>query len=134
MTSESEPLEPSDDAGDEIEFISDGEGLAIIGNAAAVERFVTSTGLPSRQLDLARVNSTVAKSGALMSTASEVSANAGRWMKLTEESARALSSRRSARTVRSSSSAAKVLSRPRPAHRAVSSRRICNSWRSLEQC
>lgn len=89
MTSESEPLEPSDDAGDEIEFISDGEGLAIIGNAAVVERFVTSSGLPSRQLDLARVNSTVAKSGALMSTASEVSANAGRWMKLTEESARA---------------------------------------------
>lgn len=89
MTSESEPFESSEEPGDEIELISDGEGLAVIGNAAAVERFVASTGLPSRQLDLARVNSTVAKSGALMSTASEVSANAGRWMKLTEESARA---------------------------------------------
>jgi hypothetical protein len=89
MMSESEPFESSEEPGDEIELISDGEGLAVIGNAAAVERFVASTGLPSRQLDLARVNTAVAKSGTLVSTASEVSANAGRWMKLTEESARA---------------------------------------------
>lgn len=84
----------ADDFADEIEFISDGEGLVVIGEPAAVDRFAASAGVPSRVLDLERVTSTIspsaiAKTGAAVQTASEVSANAGRWMKLTEESARA---------------------------------------------
>lgn len=84
----------ADDFGGEIELISDGEGLLVIGEPAAVDRFAASAGVPSRVLDLERVTSTIspsaiAKTGSVMQTASEVSANAGRWMKLTEESARA---------------------------------------------
>lgn len=78
--------------GNEIELISDGDGLVVIGEQAAVERFVASTGLPSRELDVHRLTSSVAKSGSALQTASEISANAGRWMKLTEESARAAQS------------------------------------------
>jgi hypothetical protein len=87
---DSEQLEaPAAPSGNEVELISDGDGLMIIGDPATVERFVASTGLPSRELDLRRLSPSVAKGAAVMQAASEVSANAGRWMKLTEESARA---------------------------------------------
>ncbi|MFF2488045.1 hypothetical protein ACFVSU_16690 [Microbacterium sp. NPDC058062] len=89
MTDDTEPLETS---GDDLQMISDGDGLVVIGAPAAVELFVASAGVPSRELDLRPLNSAVAKSGSALQTASEVSANAGRWMKLTEESARAAQS------------------------------------------
>lgn len=90
MTDYSELHEaPDNGPGNEIELISDGDGLVVIGPPAAVDLFVASAGVPSRELDLRRLNSAVAKGGSAMQTASEVSANAGRWMKLTEESARA---------------------------------------------
>lgn len=73
----------------DLELISDGDGIAVIGDPKAVELFIASAGVPSRELDLQRLNSVVAKSGSALQAASEVSANAGRWMKLTEESARA---------------------------------------------
>jgi hypothetical protein len=89
MTDASEPLgTPADEPGDEIELISDGDGLVVIGKAAAVERFAASTRLPFRELDVRSLHSSVAKGGSALQTASEVSASAGRWMKLTEESAR----------------------------------------------
>lgn len=81
MTSEPSPI------GD-LEIITDGDGMAVIGDPAAVELFVASAGIPSRELDLRRLNTAVAKGGSVLQTASEVTANAGRWMKLTEESAR----------------------------------------------
>lgn len=87
---DSEAVEATaDPSGNEVELISDGDGLMIIGEPATVERFVASTGLPSRELDLRRLSPLVGKGAAVMQAASEVSANAGRWMKLTEESARA---------------------------------------------
>jgi hypothetical protein len=86
MTDELDPIEA---LGHDLELISDGDGLVVFGESAAVELFVSSTGAPSRELDLRPLNSAVAKSGSALQTASEVSANAGRWMKLTEESARA---------------------------------------------
>ena len=90
MASESEPSDNTTrSSSSDVELISDGDGLVVIGKPAAVERFVASTGLPSRELDLRRLTPTVAKGAGVMQTASEVSANAGRWMKLTEESARA---------------------------------------------
>ncbi|MFK4085208.1 hypothetical protein ACI2LF_13935 [Kribbella sp. NPDC020789] len=40
---------------DEIQLISDGDGLAVIGAPAAVEQFLASEGLPSRELSLKRL-------------------------------------------------------------------------------
>lgn len=37
---------------DEIQLLSDGDGMAVIGNAIAVERFLESLGLLSASLDL----------------------------------------------------------------------------------
>ena len=39
----------------EIQLISDGDGLAVIGDPAAVERFLASEGLPSKDLGLPRL-------------------------------------------------------------------------------
>lgn len=75
--------------GGDLELITDGEGIAVFGDPAAVELFVMSAGVPSQELDLRGLTSVIAKGGSALQTASEVSANAGRWMKLTEESARA---------------------------------------------
>ena len=41
----------------EIQLISDGDGLAVIGNPTAVERFLASEGLPSKDLGLQRLGS-----------------------------------------------------------------------------
>ncbi len=84
-------MSDEDEPRDEIELISDGDGLAIIGDPLAVERFLSTAGVAARELNLAHavggalnVGSAAAKGG------SEVAANAGRWVKLTEESAKAL--------------------------------------------
>ena len=39
----------------EIQLISDGDGLAVIGDPAAVDRFLVSEGLPSKDLGLPRL-------------------------------------------------------------------------------
>ncbi len=77
--------EPSD----ELQLISDGDGLVVFGSPAEIDRFVAAAGVPSRELDLRPLGTAVARGGSALQAASEVSANAGRWMKLTEESARA---------------------------------------------
>ncbi|MDZ8200759.1 hypothetical protein RZO50_04510 [Microbacterium sp. SSW1-59] len=64
----------------------------MFGDPSAVARFAESSGMPSRELDLRPLHATIAKGGSSLQVASEVSANAGRWMKLTEESARAAQS------------------------------------------
>lgn len=75
----------------EIQLISDGDGLAVIGEASAVERFLASQGLPpSRDLGLQRLGPAAAAAAGLVKAGSEVAANSGRWVKLTEESARNL--------------------------------------------
>lgn len=77
--------------GSEIELISDGSGLAVVGAPSDVERFFLSTGLdklPSKTLDLHRVRSAANLAGGVSATGSIAAANAGRWVKLTEESAR----------------------------------------------
>lgn len=78
----------ADEPGD-VELITDGDGLVVIGRPNAVERFVAAAGVATRELDLKRINSSAARGGVALQSASEVSANVGRWMKLTEESARA---------------------------------------------
>lgn len=75
---------------DEIQLVCDGEGLAVIGDRAAVERFLASEGLESRDLGLQRLGPSLALAAGVTQAASEMAANSGRWVKLTEESAQAI--------------------------------------------
>ncbi|WP_328304187.1 hypothetical protein OG389_29215 [Streptomyces sp. NBC_00435] len=72
---------------DEIQLISDGDGLAVIGNAADVDRFLASEGLRSQDLGLRRLSSAVGTGAAVTQTGSDIAAASGRWVKLTQESA-----------------------------------------------
>jgi len=71
---------------DEIELISDGEGLAVIGELAAVERFLACEGL-THAVGLPRLGSVIGTAATAAQVGSEIAANSGRWVKLTEESA-----------------------------------------------
>ncbi|WBQ01919.1 hypothetical protein [Kribbella sp. CA-293567] len=75
---------------DEIQLISDGDGLAVIGEPTAVERFLVSEGLPSKDLGLQRLGSVLSAGSAAAQAGSEIAANSGRWVKLTKESAAAV--------------------------------------------
>ena len=77
----------------EIQLVSDGDGLAVIGNPTDVERFLLDQGLdriPSRDLDLPRLGSLLGTGGAAAKVGSELAENSGRWVKLTKESAEAI--------------------------------------------
>jgi len=77
----------------EIELVSDGDGLAIIGTATDVERFLLASGLdkvPSKGLDLHGLWSATGTTGAAVQVGANVAANSGRWVKLTAESAAAV--------------------------------------------
>ncbi|MEW9531835.1 hypothetical protein [Microbispora sp. NPDC049125] len=75
---------------DEIQLISDGDGLAVIGNPTDVERFLVSEGLPSKDLRLQRLGSVLSAGAGAAQAGSEIAANSGRWVKLTKESAQAI--------------------------------------------
>ncbi|PJN21023.1 hypothetical protein [Kitasatospora sp. CB02891] len=75
----------------DLQLINDGDGLAVIGDPTAVERFLVSEGLPSRDLGLARLGSAFNATAGATQVGSEIAANSGRWVKLTKESAQALS-------------------------------------------
>jgi hypothetical protein len=72
---------------DEIQLISDGDGLAVIGDPTGVERFLVSEGLPSKDLGLRRLRSVLGNGAGVAQAGSEIAANSGRWVKLTKESA-----------------------------------------------
>jgi len=76
----------------EIQLISDGDGLAVIGNPTAVERFLVTEGLSSRDLGLHRLGSGLGAAGGIARAGSEIAASSGRWVKLSEKSAQALKS------------------------------------------
>ncbi|MCC3291268.1 hypothetical protein [Arthrobacter sp. zg-Y1110] len=75
---------------DEIELISDGEGLAVIGTRRAVERFLDAAGLLSlsKDLGLHRLGSLLHAGAGVAEAAFEVAANSGLYLKLTKESAK----------------------------------------------
>jgi len=73
--------------GNEIQLISDGDGLAVIGDSAAVERFLVSEGLPSRELGLPRLANVLRASSGATDAAQMVASTSGRWVKLTADSA-----------------------------------------------
>lgn len=70
----------------EIEIVSDGDGIALIGSSSSIEIFLASNRLESRELDLPRLSTIFGGGAAVTKAGSEVAANSGRWMKLTEES------------------------------------------------
>jgi hypothetical protein len=73
---------------DEIALVKDGDSLAVIGNGPTVaERFLAAEGLTSRDLGLHRLGASLGNAGAAMEAASGISANWGRWVKLTKDSA-----------------------------------------------
>lgn len=75
----------------EIELISDGDGVAVIGPPAAVEEFLTSRRLDSRELGLQKLGSKLGGASGALQAGTQVAENSGRWIKLTEKSAKALS-------------------------------------------
>lgn len=77
--------EPTPDG--EIQLISDDEGLAVIGDPVDVERFLAVRGLPSRDLGLQRLRPALGAAAGAAQAGSEIAANSGRWVKLTEKSA-----------------------------------------------
>lgn len=75
---------------DDVQLISDGDGLAVIGSPTAVDRFLVSEKLPSKDLGLPRLGSALSAVAGASQTGSEIAAESGRWVKLTEQSAQAL--------------------------------------------
>ncbi|MDT0481053.1 hypothetical protein [Streptomyces doebereineriae] len=73
---------------DEIQLIRDGDGLAVIGNQATVERFLVSEGLSSKDLEPRRFRSALGNAAGAAQAGSDIAAGSGRWVKLTKESAR----------------------------------------------
>lgn len=71
---------------DEVELFSDDDGLAVIGTSTAVERFVESMGLST--LGSIGLGKAFSAGASVAQAGSEIAGNAGRWVKLTEESAR----------------------------------------------
>jgi hypothetical protein len=73
-----------------IQLIRDGHGLAVIGEPTTVEKFLRSAGqwAASKALDLGRLKPLLSTGSDVAQAASEIAANSGRWIKLTEESAR----------------------------------------------
>jgi hypothetical protein len=73
----------------DIQLISDDDGLAVIGDPAAIEEFLRSEGLwaSSKMLDLRRLKSLFGIGAGVAQAASEISANSARWLKMTPESA-----------------------------------------------
>ena len=67
----------------EIQLISDGDGLAVIGDPGAVERFLVSEGLSSKDLGLPRLGAVLSTGAAAAQAGSEIAANSGRWVKMT---------------------------------------------------
>ncbi|MBA8793590.1 rRNA processing protein Krr1/Pno1 [Friedmanniella endophytica] len=75
----------------ELELVSDGDGLAVIGDATTVDLFLSSAGVASREFDFAgRLGSLLSQAAGLTQVGSQVAAESGRWVKLTEESAKAM--------------------------------------------
>lgn len=75
----------------EIQLISDGDGLAVIGNSTDVERFFISQGLdklPSKDLGLQRLSKLESNAAVATHVGSVIAAGSGRWVQITEKSAR----------------------------------------------
>ena len=81
--------------GSEIQLVSDENGLAVFGPPTAVEQFLASEGLvasgpASAGLGVGRLRGLLSAGSAATQAGSEIAAGSGRWVKLSEESAKAM--------------------------------------------
>ncbi|MDX6264583.1 MAG: hypothetical protein QOH84_6271 [Kribbellaceae bacterium] len=82
------PLRKEPTINDEIQLISDGDGLAVIGESAVVDRFLASEGLlATRDFGLPTLRGAMSAGATAAEAGSGIAANSGRWVKLTKESA-----------------------------------------------
>jgi rRNA processing protein Krr1/Pno1 len=77
--------EPTVDA--DIQLISDGDGLAVIGNPTAVDLFLAAERLASKDLGLPRLGAVFKVGAEVAQVYPEIATMAGRWVQLTKESA-----------------------------------------------
>jgi hypothetical protein len=74
---------------DEFEIIADENGIALIGDGKAIDRFLSSNGCQSTSMDLERFSkSNIATGTSMALKGGEAIATSGRWVKLTSESAK----------------------------------------------
>lgn len=71
----------------EIQLVSDGDRLVIIGERTAVEQFIATEALESRELGLPRLASIFGAGSAAAQAGSDIAANSGRWLMVTKKSA-----------------------------------------------
>ncbi|MFN7151241.1 MAG: hypothetical protein ACK4V6_17410, partial [Microthrixaceae bacterium] len=81
--------------GTEIELVVDEHGLAVFGAPSAVDQFLSSEGLAatgsaSTGLGVGRLRGLLRTGSASAQAGSGIAASSGRWVKLSEESARAM--------------------------------------------
>lgn len=76
----------------EIQIISDGDGVAFIGDSALIEEFLAQEGIAEQtiSLDVGKVGSIASKLSPGLHMAGNIAENNGKWLKLTDESAAAL--------------------------------------------
>lgn len=74
----------------ELQLITDSDGVAIIGDELAIEQLLTSSGLESRAIEMRRLARVAGTASEATQVGAEIAANSGRWVKLTESSAKAL--------------------------------------------
>lgn len=87
------PDHKGDGMSGEIEIVSDGEGLAVLGDPAHIDPFFSVAGIDSsssEELDLNRLASITSAGSAATQIGANYLENAGRWVKLTKESADAI--------------------------------------------
>lgn len=78
----------------ELELVSDGNGLTVLGNPDDIDRFFLSAGInaeSAKDLDLTKFSSFAGTGGAIGQIGANFAENSGRWVKLTKESAEAVS-------------------------------------------
>lgn len=71
----------------EVQLIDDGDGLAVIGDSKAIEAFLRSEGLPSKELDMPRLSQVLSGRSSSADTASAIAAGSGRWVQISEKTA-----------------------------------------------
>lgn len=75
---------------DEIDIIDDGNGIAVVGPPELVDAFLVSHSLSGADMGLGRRSQQLRAAGRVAQAASTASAQSGKWLKLTEESAAAM--------------------------------------------
>lgn len=73
----------------QLELVSDGDGLAVVGDPTHSEEFLRSEGLwqSAKKLDLQRLKSFLHTGAVIAQAGSEIAATSGHWLKLTPEAA-----------------------------------------------